>query len=98
MNCVITEVSELKPQVQPIFITVDPQRDSKELVAKYVKEFSPKLLGLVGTVEQISNVCKAFRVYFSAGPKDVDDDYIVQYVFFFHFEIEFFIYNYFFLG
>ena len=42
--------------IVPIFITVDPKRDTVERVRKYCAEFSPKLLGYTGTSEEVGKV------------------------------------------
>ncbi len=50
-------------QVVPIFITVDPDRDTVGQMAQYVTNFSPALVGLTGSPEQIKPVLREFRVY-----------------------------------
>jgi protein SCO1/2 len=47
----------------PIFISVDPERDTPSQLASYVESFHPRLMGLTGTPEEIDAVVKAYRVY-----------------------------------
>ena len=49
--------------LQPVFISVDPLRDTPEQLSEYLSYFHPKISGLTGTPEQIAMVKKAFRVY-----------------------------------
>ena len=58
-------------KVVPVLITVDPERDTPPQLASYVAAFSPRLIGLTGTPEQVAAVAKAYRVYYAkAQPKD----------------------------
>ncbi|XP_001368337.2 protein SCO1 homolog, mitochondrial-like [Monodelphis domestica] len=79
MIAVVDEIDSIPtlPNLIPLFITIDPERDNREAVERYVKEFSPKLVGLTGAPKEIDQVARAYRVYYSPGPKDEDEDYIV---------------------
>lgn len=65
--------------VVPLFITVDPERDTVELMADYVPSFHDRMIGLTGTPEEIAQVAKAYRVYFArVEPTEEGDPYLVD--------------------
>lgn len=57
-------------RVQPFFITVDPERDTPPVLAKYVEAFHPRLIGLTGTPNEIAATAKAFAIYYAKQPVD----------------------------
>lgn len=54
-------------RVQPIFISIDPARDTPEAVGQFAAAFHPRLLGLTGSPEQVEQAAKAFAVYYAKG-------------------------------
>lgn len=65
-------------KVTPVFISVDPERDTPEFLNDYVKNFHPRLVGLTGTPEDIAAVAKAFKVYYAKSRESAGDDYLMD--------------------
>jgi protein SCO1/2 len=67
-------------QVQPLFITVDPRRDTPTVMQQYTAAFSPRITGLTGSPDEIARVAKEYRVYYAEhrtgpGPDDYSMDH-----------------------
>lgn len=65
-------------RVQPFFITVDPERDSAPVIAKYVEAFHPRLIGLTGTPNEIAAAAKAFAIYYAKEPVEGANGYTMN--------------------
>ena len=64
--------------VTPIFITVDPERDGVEEVKAYTNAFHPRMVGLTGSMEQIAEAAKAYRVYFAKNTDTGSTEYLMD--------------------
>ena len=66
-------------KVTPVFVTVDPARDTVKQIEAYVENFHPRMVGLTGTEEQVAAAARAYRVYY-AKAKDSGEstDYLMD--------------------
>ena len=65
-------------RVQVLLVTVDPERDTRKVLAEYVTGFDPRFLGLVGDLEATRRAAKEFKVYFEKRPGRTPDSYSVD--------------------
>lgn len=65
-------------RVVPIFISVDPERDTPQVVGEYTKLFSPRLVGLTGTPEQVNVAAQAYRVYYARASSKESTNYLMD--------------------
>ena len=71
----LDELGSLAAKVQPLFITIDPRRDTPQILAEYVKSFDPRIVALSGTPLQTAAAARAFGVLYER--QDVEDgDYV----------------------
>jgi len=61
----VEHLGDVGSAVQPLFITIDPARDTPEVLAQYVPSFHPRLLGLTGTSDEIAAVAQEFKVVYT---------------------------------
>lgn len=69
---------ELAEKIQPMLITIDPERDTPEVLKDYVSLFHPRLIGLTGTQPQIDFVKKQYRVFANKVEDEELSDYTMD--------------------
>ena len=74
ISIALDELGPKRAEVRPVFITVDPERDTSEVLKSYVTSFDAPILALTGTPEEVAQAAKGYRVYYAKHP-EVGGDY-----------------------
>jgi protein SCO1/2 len=77
MGEALAKLGDKAADVQPLFITVDPERDTQEQLKSYVENFDPRLIALTGSAAQIAEAAKAYRVFYEKA-KEPDGSYAMD--------------------
>lgn len=82
LSTVTSALEKLPPasakKLVPIFVSIDPERDTVEVMKEYVNAFSPDIVGLTGTPEEVAKVAKLFKVYAAKVKGDSPEHYTVD--------------------
>lgn len=78
MSVALDLLGEEAEAVTPIFITVDPERDTVELMARYREHFHPRLQALTGSSTQVAAAARAYRVYYARVEDESSTEYLMD--------------------
>lgn len=78
MAAAMKELGAQADQVQVLFVTLDPERDTPDLLKNYVPQFDKRFLGLYGTPDQIARTAKEFKVFYTKVPGSSPDQYSID--------------------
>ena len=75
VSIIYKENKELTKKIQPIFISVDPARDTPDVIKNYLANFESSIIGLTGSKEDIEDVKKKFKIYTNFAENESEDDF-----------------------
>ena len=78
MAAVMQQLGKQSDDLQVVFITLDPERDTPQLLSKYVPAFDPRFLGLYGDAAATAKVAKEFKVFYQKVPGKDPDNYTID--------------------
>jgi len=78
LKLVLEELGGDASRVQVLFVTLDPERDTQDLLAQYVTAFNPSFLGLYGDTQATARVAKEFKVFYQKAPGLTPGDYSID--------------------
>jgi len=64
MSAALDSMGAKADRIQPIFVSIDPDRDTPDVLKQYVSNFHPRMVGLTGSPEDVAAMAKAYRVYY----------------------------------
>jgi len=80
MSAALDAIGDAGKNIVPIFITIDPERDTPEVLKQYIANFNPRFVALTGSPQQIAAVAKEYRVYYekAKGWQKAGNDYLMN--------------------
>ncbi len=78
VNVIMQELGKEAEAITPLFVTVDPERDTVDVMKQYVEQFHPRLIGLTGSAEQVEATKQTFRVYATKVENEMMEEYMMD--------------------
>ena len=72
------DAPNLGRKITPIFISIDPERDTPEIMGEFISNFHPRLVGLTGSTEAIAEAARNFAIYYARGQETPAGGYLVD--------------------
>jgi protein SCO1 len=74
----LEKLGPLAAKIQPLYVSIDPERDTPQVMGEYVKSFDPRIVGLSGSPAEIAAVAKQYRVFYKKEPVENSGDYFME--------------------